>query len=559
MVFAIVFAACQPQATPTPTPRPTEPPTEVAEEEEPVVEEEEAPAEEAEETEPAAEETEAAEEEGEEVAAVPTAVTEEAEETEPTEEAVATEEAEEEAEEEVTATEEAEEEAEEEADVTEEAEEEATEEPGALATEAPSADLGNVVTVAEDGTVVIGLAAGLSGEGIAPLGIDIQRGAEIAVARRGVVTVDGQEFEVALNVQDDQCSAEGGQAVANRFVSDEGIVAVVGPMCSSACRAAAPIFDAAGFTTISPSCTQADLTTAGFSSFNRSVVSDAFQGRIAADFIYQVLGVRRVAAIHDGSPYGEGLVTVLSERFTELGGEIVATDAVNVGDTDFRGLLEDIAQADPELIYFGGFPAEAARLAQQRADAGLEDTLFMGADGINGTEFIELAGAAGEGVYASKAIPASSEEFDQFLAEYEETYGEQPPAPYHGTAYDAVNILLDAVEAVGTVQDGQLVIDREALAEYVRSVSNFQGLTGVLNADGTGEMSFSDVGIDQVQDGQFVRLYIGSVVDDEVVLTEVEAEPAETEAAEEDEADAEDDAAATEEAEEPEAEATAEE
>ena len=566
MVLALVVAACQPAATPTPTARPTEPatdvpveeptevateeemveePTEVATEEEMVeeptevaTEEEvvEGPTEAATEEEMVEEPTEAAtEEEAVEVAIEPTAAaTEEEMVEEPTE--VATEEemveeptevaTEEEMVEEPTEVATEEEMVEEPTEVA--TEEEMVEEPTevAMVTEVPMDEpMTNAVMVSPDESVVVGLAAALSGEGVAPLGVDIQRGAQIAVARRSTVTVDGETFDVTLESQDDLCSAEGGQAVANRFVSNAEIVAVVGPMCSSACRAAAPIFDAAGFTTLSPSCTAADLSTSGSSSFNRTVVSDAFQGRIAADFIFTVLGVESIATIHDGSPYGEGLVAVLTARFEELGGEVVASDAVNVGDTDFRGLLEDIAQDDPELIYFGGFPAEAARLIVQRADANLEDVIFMGADGILGTEVIELAGAAAEGAYASASIPAVSDQMDSFLEEYVDNYGEEPPAPYHAHSYDGVNVILDAVEAVGTVDaNGDLVIDRDALSEYVRSFEGYEGLTGVLSADGTGETSFTDIGISQVTDGVFVRLYVGRIVDGEVVLEEVTVE-----------------------------------
>ena len=403
----------------------------------------------------------------------------------------------------------------------------ATEEMMAAATEAPMAE-GPSVMVSPDESIVIGLATGLSGEGIAPLGIDIQRGAELALEDRPTVTVDGKEFKVSLDVQDDQCSADGGQSVANRFASDGSIVGVVGPMCSSACRAAAPIFDAADYTSVSPSCTATDLTTSGYTSFNRSVVSDAFQGVIAADYMYNVLGVRSIATIHDGSTYGEGLVTVVGDRFEALGGKIVSSDAVSVGDTDFRGLLDDIAQADPELIYFGGFPAEGARLLEQRADAGLENVPFMSADGLLGTEVIDLAGASAEGLYATKAIAASSGALESFLQRYVATYGEEPPAPYHANSYDGVNILLDAVEAVGTVDaNGDLVVSRDAVSKYVRSLSNFQGLTGVLNADGTGNTSVADIGIFQVQNGEFVQLYTGSVVDGNVVLTPYEAPAAE--------------------------------
>jgi branched-chain amino acid transport system substrate-binding protein len=372
------------------------------------------------------------------------------------------------------------------------------------------------VIVAPGDQIVIGFASGLSGEGIAPLGLDIQRGAELAVADRPTVTVDGVEFSVVLDVQDDMCSAEGGQATANRFVADDTVVGVVGSMCSSSCAAAAPIYEAAGYSNISPSCTAPGLTLQGWQSFNRTVLSDGFQGALAAGFIYNELGITRIATVHDGSPYGEGLVEVVTLNFEALGGEVVASDAVVVGSTDFRSLLDDFAMADPELIYFGGFPAEAARLIQQRADVGLEDVLFMGADGIEGTEVISLAGGAAEGIYASAPIPAASDALEDFLERYIDTYGEEPPAPFHANSYDAANIMLDAIEAVGVLDDdGNLVINRQALSEYIRSFSNYEGLTGLLNADGTGETSAADVGFFQVQDGEFVQVAVLGCPDDD--------------------------------------------
>lgn len=372
------------------------------------------------------------------------------------------------------------------------------------------------VVVPAGSEIIVGFASGLSGEGIAPLGLDIQRGAELALMDRPTVTVDGVEFTVVMDVQDSMCSAEGGQSVANRFVADESIVAIVGHMCSSSCFAAAPIYEAAGYVNVSPSCTAPGLTLSGFESFNRTVLSDGFQGLLTAQYIYEELGFTRIATIHDGSPYGEGLVQVVTESFTALGGEVVAEDAVIVGDTDFRSLLESFASAEPELIYFGGFPAEAARLVQQRADVGLQDTPVMGADGIQGSEVVDLAGEASEGLYASAPIPAVSEELEAFLEVYEEVYGEAPPAPFQANAYDAMNLVLDAIEAVGEIDDnGDLVISRMALREYLRTFEGFQGLTGFLAADGTGETSAADVGFFQVQDGSFTQVFVLSGEADE--------------------------------------------
>jgi branched-chain amino acid transport system substrate-binding protein len=379
-------------------------------------------------------------------------------------------------------------------------------------------DDSGVVTVAPDGEVVIGLAASLSGEGLVPLGEDIQRGAELALDDRPTVSVGGTEFAVAINPQDDLCSAEGGQAVANLFAADPSVVAVVGPMCSSAAFAAAPILDEAGYTSISPSATAAKLTNSGFTSFNRTVVGDTYQGVVMAHYIYENLGITSIATIHDGSLYGEGLVDVVTQEFESLGGEIVFADAVNVGDTDFRSLLEDVAAEEPGLIYFGGFSAEGARLAQQRADVGLEDIVFMGADGIKGGEFPTLAGDSAEGVYASSAIPsaANAEAVDALQARYIEKYGvEQPTGPFWTNTYDATNMILDALEAVGTVDDsGNLVVDRAALAEYVRSIQGFEGLGGTLNCDGTGECVVNDIGIIQYQGGAEVQVAVGSIAED---------------------------------------------
>lgn len=368
---------------------------------------------------------------------------------------------------------------------------------------------GDLIVVEAGDPVELGVAAVISGEGLAPLGEDIVRGVELALLARPTVTVGDAEWEVTIDVQDDLCSPEGGQAIANYYVSNPQIIGTVGPTCSGACRAAGPVFDQAGYIMISASCTNPALA-ADFASFNRVTPNDDAQGVEVAIFIYDYLGVTKIATIHDGSPYGEGLVTNVIAAFEELGGEVVGSDAITVGDTDFRSTLDGIAAGEPELIFFGGFTAEAARLAEQRADAGLGDVAFMTADGAFTPELMNLGGEAVEGVYVSTPAPADSEALAEFIALYEETYGLAPTGSYHSYAYDATNIYLDALEAVGTVNaDGALEISRAALAEYVASYGAEEpvtGLSGILSCNGDGECAQGGIGFFQVQDGAFVRL-----------------------------------------------------
>ena len=381
-----------------------------------------------------------------------------------------------------------------------------------LATVAVAQD--DVIVVEPGDPIVLGHASILSGEGLVPLGDDITRGAELALVERDfTLTVSDVEFELELDIQDDQCSAEGGQAIANYFVS-QGVPVVLGPTCSSACRAAGPIFDEASVPYLSSSCTAVDLTSEdeGFETFLRTTPNDDGQGQQAAAFIFNELGIDKIATINDGSPYGEGLVSVVTENFEAMGGEVVVSDQVTVGDTEFRTLLSNVADSEAGLIYFGGFPAEAARLVEQRADVGLEEMPFMGADGIQTSEFINLAGDFAEGVYASSPAPTDSPEYAEFVDTYIEEYGLEPTAAFHAYAYDMTVLALNAMEEVGEINDdGQLVIDREDLLEAMLaygSEEEIQGLSGVLSCQENGECALGGIGFFQVVDGEYERVEV---------------------------------------------------
>lgn len=368
------------------------------------------------------------------------------------------------------------------------------------------------VIVAPGDPLVIGVSVGLSGEGIAPLGTDILRGVEIANTNQPTVTIAAAAWEITLDPQDSQCNAEGGVAVATRFTSDPQIIAVIGPMCSSGCFPAAPIYDAAGYSTISPTCSNTALTRSGFLSFNRTASPNYLQGSDGATYVYEELGIRRVATIHDGSPYSEGLVNVFSEAFSALGGAIVAADAVTVGDTLFQSLLNDIAEAEPELVYFTGFPAEGARLIQQRYDAGLEEIIFLGAHALYNAEVIELAGEEAEGILVTTPISVASSEgqaaaLAAHIAQYEETYGQTPITPFNANSHDAYRMLRDAIAAVGRLDEtGNLRLDRAELAAYLRGYGPVEGLSGTIACDGTGDCLLSPTGVFRVSDGAFEQI-----------------------------------------------------
>jgi branched-chain amino acid transport system substrate-binding protein len=245
------------------------------------------------------------------------------------------------------------------------------------------------VTVAAGEKIRLATALVISGPNES-LGIDSRRGVELAIDDQQ----DIMGFPIELVSEDDGCSAEGGQTAATKIASDETIVAVVGHSCSSSCTPAAPIYEQAGLTMISPSCTGVNLTLpeSHVASFVRTAHSDKAQGVPAAEFAYDVLGARKAATIHDGSPYAEQLQQVFADAFRELGGEITAQEAVNVGDTDMRPLLTSIAVGQPDFIYAPIFIAEGGFITVQG-----EGDHRAGEHHPDGSGWDDLTGLCGSG------------------------------------------------------------------------------------------------------------------------------------------------------------------
>ena len=377
-------------------------------------------------------------------------------------------------------------------------------------TEAPVAfectDAIGCVDVAPDEPIHIAYLLVISGPN-ETLGIDSRNGIEIAIADHGPVL----GHEVSLTGEDGGCSAEGGQPAGARLAADPTIVGVIGTSCSSEARAALPLLSPAGFTVISPSNTAPDLTLPGnenqWPGYFRTAHSDLFQGAAAADFAYNFLGVRTIATIHDGSLYAEKLAEVFRGAFEDLGGAVSGQGAVSPDQTDMSGVLADIAAGGPELIYYPIFmPAGALITIQAHETTGLEETYLMGADGLFSPDVMEGAGEDVEGFYVSSPdLTAFGDAYAaSFVPAYVEMFGTEPISIFHAHGYDAVMLLLAAIEEVAVVDaDGTLHIGRQALRDAMYAVENYEGLTGNLTCSDTGDCADPVIAVYQYHVGVY--------------------------------------------------------
>jgi branched-chain amino acid transport system substrate-binding protein len=353
------------------------------------------------------------------------------------------------------------------------------------------------VEVGADDPITVGSLLSISGD-TASLGTDSNHGIELAIDHLDgdLAGTPGQLLghDVSLQQEDDLCSAEGGQAGGTALANDPKIVAVIGTSCSSAALGVADkILSDKGILLFSPSNTGPALTDPAQHQpfYARTAHNDKIQGAIVAEFVFNKLGIDSAATINDESPYAAGLATAFQENFKAAGGTITATEQINSGDTDFAPLLRSIAEGKPGALYFPDFNPACALIAKQAEDI-MPDAALLGSDGCLATDFFKTAGKAADGVYASSpdvTVFANGDFYkNEFLPAYKEQFGTDPTSVFHAHAYDAANILFDAIKTVAIKNDdGSLSIPRQALRDEVFKTSGYQGITGTITCDENGD------------------------------------------------------------------------
>jgi branched-chain amino acid transport system substrate-binding protein len=362
-----------------------------------------------------------------------------------------------------------------------------------------SSDQFGCLTVASGEPIKVGTLLSITGDNRS-LGVDSQRGVVLAVDNLDG-KLDGKPGQlmghnIGLVNTDETCSKAGGQSGATKLAADPKILSVIGTSCSSAALGVADtIFSKKGILLISPSNTGPSLTAEGQHQpfYLRTAHNDKIQGAVVADFATKQLKAKTAATIHDQSPYSDGLAAVFRQVFEKQGGKITNDEAVQAEDRDMKPVLNSIAQNKPDFIYYPAFNPVCALIAKQgRAIPELKNTALMGSDGCAAPEYVQVGGKSVYGTWSSSpdvTAQTSSNAFygQQFLPAYQTQFGERPISVFNAHAFDAFNILAEAIKKTATDDGGTLTIPRTKLKDEIFKTSNYKGLSGTLTCTPLGD------------------------------------------------------------------------
>ena len=304
-------------------------------------------------------------------------------------------------------------------------------------------------------------------------------------------------FQLAVLQEDDLGTAAGAPPAEAALEQDAAVVGVIGPAFSGATAAVAAKYAKAGIALISPSATNATLTSQGFTTFHRIVPTDGIEGIATADYLAKKF--KTVFVVDDTSTYGAGVAQVVAK---ELAAKGVKVDTQSIAPTtDYSAVATKVAGTNDDAMYYGGYDAQAGLLAKALQAASYKGFEISG-NGGKSSVFTSTAGAAGDGYYFAcgcldgTTAPSAKAFNDAYTAKYK-----TPSSTYSPEAFDATNAMISAISAAQKAGG----VTRASVETAVNAL-DFQGITTTVKFTPTGEVAQATVNLYQQKAGTIVLL-----------------------------------------------------
>lgn len=326
----------------------------------------------------------------------------------------------------------------------------------------------------------IAMAGALTGADAA-LGINIVDGAQLAVDQHNKANPD---CKITLKRFDTEGDPQKATQVAPTITNDDSIIGLIGPAFSGETKATGGIFNQAGLVSVTASATNPTLTDNGWKTFYRGLANDDIQGPAVAKYLTGAKGKKKVCVIKDDTDYGAGLEKAVTSALGSAADAGCSGD-VKKGERDFSAIISKVTAAQPDAVFYAGYYAEAAPLAQQLKSAD-PNILFVSGDGANDPQFTAQAGDAAKGALLSCPCGPAP---DKFASDYKAAFN-QPPGVYSVEAYDIATIMMKGIEEGNNT--------RPKLLEYI-SKYNGTGLARKYSWTPKGELTTSLIWVYEVK------------------------------------------------------------
>jgi branched-chain amino acid transport system substrate-binding protein len=330
------------------------------------------------------------------------------------------------------------------------------------------------------------------------VGDSCKKAAELLAAQvnaAGGLKVGDKKYPITLFIEDNEDKPESAAAVAKKLISQDNVLAIIGPNASGNAIPAARICEDAKVIMITPWSTN-PKTTEHMKYVFRACFLDDFQGEVMAKFARDNMKAKTAAVLYDmASEYNKGIAEFFKKSFEKMGGQVVGFESYTKDDKDFSSQLTKIKAANPDVLFLPNYYNEVPLQAQQARRLGITAPL-IGSDSWGSSELLTLGGKDLEGAFFSShyAPDIATPKAQEFIKAFETKYGKKPD-DVAALTYDSGQLLLAAITKSKS-------LDRQKVRDALATISEFEGVTGTMKFSGTGDPVKSAV-IIQIKDGKF--------------------------------------------------------
>jgi len=353
-----------------------------------------------------------------------------------------------------------------------------------------------------DSTVKVGLIAELTGD-IPAVGASCKNSAELAAKEindSGGITIAGKNYTVELFIQDSAAKPDQSAAAAQKLITQNNVIAIIGPNASSNAIPASEIAETSKTVLITPwstnpKTTQDSRTGEPKNYVFRACFTDVFEGHILGKFAAGNLGVKRAAILFDvASEVLKSQSELFKNSFEKSGGTVAAYETYTTGDKDFSAQLTKIKNAAPQIVFLPSYYTDVPLQVQQAHRLGI-NVPFLGSDAWSTEELIKMCGSDCEGFYFCNHYSPDTKNpaTRRFIETYTAKYGKTPD-DVAALTYDAFGLLRQAIVNSGT-------LDRQAVRDSLAKIKEYKGVTG--------EMRFLPGSRDPIKGGVIMQIKNG--------------------------------------------------
>jgi branched-chain amino acid transport system substrate-binding protein len=347
-------------------------------------------------------------------------------------------------------------------------------------------------------------------------GIPTRNGVQLAIEQANAAGEIIPGYNLQMYALDDAVNGkhdpQQGAANVDQYIADDAIVAMVGPFNSNVAIAEMPKLNQANLANISPANTFENLTKpqygklgtyrpTGIVTYFRVITTDDIQGPEGADYAYNTLKWNTAYVLDDQEAYGQGISGNFVKEFVKDRGTVVGgwSQGIPGNTTDYASILDVIAAAKPDGVYYGGTTSNGIGLFRKQMKDKLPGMTLFGDDGIVEQQFLTDGGDNANGAYGTVAAVDATKlpEAKTFIDAYNARFN-APLGSYSANAYDAANIIIQAIKQAGANWSSDVNANREAVRANIAATQNYHGAIGITSFDANGDTTNKIISINEV-------------------------------------------------------------